>query len=146
MQMPSQKTAHLSKGRVILTPDPTVATQDGISIDGQQDNQYPAQSRLFHHTHAPECSLSYAVSQRGALRILYEASQRNSTEAFDALLGELCDAGAEGGSKLICVTTQPSLFSRWQDGSSQHVRRSVRMNVGKYVRGDEREWVDQYPG
>ncbi|KAF2449263.1 glycosyltransferase family 25 protein [Karstenula rhodostoma CBS 690.94] len=145
MQMPTQRTPDLSKGRVVLTPDPFVAVKDTISIDGSQNDSYPNQTRVFHHTYAPECSLAYAVSQRGARRILYEALERNATEGFDVMLREMCDAAPDSAAKLVCVTTQPSLFSRWRDGGSQHVRWSVRMNMGKYVRGNEREWVDQYP-
>ncbi|KAL1591708.1 hypothetical protein SLS60_011707 [Paraconiothyrium brasiliense] len=146
MQMPTQRTPNLSKGRVVFTPDPFVVAQDTITIDNKEPNAYPNQTRVFHHTYAPSCSLAYAVSQRGARRILYEASQRNGTEEFDGLLRELCDGGADSETKLVCVTTQPSLFSRWRDGRSEHVRWSVRMNMEKYVRGDEREWIDQYPG
>ncbi|KAJ4359568.1 uncharacterized protein N0V89_000123 [Didymosphaeria variabile] len=145
MQMPTQRTPNLAKGRVVFTPDPFVAGHDTVSIDSKESNNYPNQTRVFHHTYAPECSLAYAVSQRGARRILYEASQRNATEEFDGLLRDLCDGGSDSATKLICVTTQPSLFSRWQDGRSDHVRWSVRMNMEKYVRGDEREWIDQYP-
>lgn len=142
MQMPTQRTPYHSKARVVLTPDPFVAVKDTISVD---NDNYPNQTRLFHHALEPACSLAYAVSQRGARRILFEALERNTTEGFDVLLREMCDAEPGSGSKLICITTQPSLFSRWRDGSSQHVRWSVRMNMGKYVRGDEREWTDQYP-
>lgn len=145
MSLPSQRTPNLSKGRVILTPDPTVAVADIISIDG---NTADNQTRIYHHVDNPECSLAYAVSQRGARRILYEISSRNETEGFEGVLKELCN-GVDGRErKLTCVTTQPSLFSRWRtrnEGSSEHVRWSVRINMGKYVRGDEREWIDQYP-
>lgn len=145
MQTPTQTTPVLPKGRVILTPDPFIAVKDAISVDSNTNDSYPNQTRIFHHAYAPECSLAYAVSQRGARRILYEALERNATEGFDVLLRDMCDAAPGSEAKLICITTQPSLFSRWRDGGSQHVRRSVRLNMGQYVRGDEREWVDQYP-
>ncbi|KAL5374906.1 hypothetical protein DPSP01_011575 [Paraphaeosphaeria sporulosa] len=142
MQMPTQRTPDFSQGRVVLTPDPFVAVKDTINHDS---DSYPNQTRLFHHTYEPMCSLAYAVSQRGARRILYEAVERNVTEGFDVMLREMCDAAPDSPAKLTCITTQPSLFSRWRDGRSEHVRWSVRMNMGKYVRGDEREWFDQYP-
>jgi hypothetical protein len=145
MQVPTQRTPNLSKGRVVLTPDPFVPTKDSINIDSNEGDNYPNQTRVYHHTYAPECSLAYAISQRSARRILYEATQRNVTEGFDSMLREMCDAAPDSATKLVCITTQPSLFSRWQQGGSQHVRWSVRMNMGKYVRGDEREWIDQYP-
>ncbi|KAF9741206.1 hypothetical protein PMIN01_00745 [Paraphaeosphaeria minitans] len=142
MQMPTQRTRNLSRGRVVLTPDPFVAVKDTINYDS---DSYPNQTRLFHHTYEPMCSFAYAVSQRGARRILYEAVERNATEGFDVMLRDMCDAAPDSPAKLTCITTQPSLFSRWRDGRSEHIRRSVRLNMGRGVGGDQREWFDQYP-
>lgn len=144
MTTPGRKTPNLPKGRVILEPDPTIARSNILATDsGALENQ----TRLYHHVSAPECAFAYAVSQRAARLLLYKVSLDNNTAKLDDALVALCGGGTDQERGLVCLTTQPSLFSRWEGGGvgSQHVRWSVRMNMGKYVRGDEKEWLDQYP-
>ncbi|KAJ4295302.1 hypothetical protein N0V90_007313 [Kalmusia sp. IMI 367209] len=159
MKIPTPETSMHPKGRLVLTPDPSVALHDVISINGGADPQrenYTEHTRLYHHAYAPECSLAYAVSQRGARRILHEHSTRSPTSQFDIVLRELCDGIQEEEPKLTCLTTQPSLFSRWRmkgdlekggakKWGSEHIRLSVRMNMGKFFKGGNNEWNDQYP-
>lgn len=144
MKIPALETPNLSKGRIVLEPDPTVARSNTVVTDnGAVWNQ----TRMYHHVSVPECAFAYAVSQRGARSLLYEASlDGQSAELNDALI-KLCGGGIHRDKRLVCLTTQPSLFSRWRGrgAGSQNVRWSVRMNMEKYVRGDEKEWADQYP-
>lgn len=145
MHAPTQKTPNSSKARVVLVPDPTVPLGDIVTADGGSAEN---QTRLYHHVSEPECALAYAVSQRGARRILYDISRNAGTENIDRVLGRLCSGGGkEGETKTVCVTSQPSLFSRWRgsEKGSEHVRWSVRKNMGKRVKQGEMQWVDQYP-
>ena len=142
MQVPTDETLALSKARVMLTCDPTVALDDIIPVNGTTAGN---RTRIYHHVNESQCALAYAVSQRGARRALYEISRKNETGKIDDILRGLCNSTEDKERRLICVTTQPSLFSRWRgDRGSEHIRWSVRMNMEKYVR-DDREWVDQYP-
>ncbi|KAF1967092.1 hypothetical protein BU23DRAFT_303225 [Bimuria novae-zelandiae CBS 107.79] len=109
MQAPTQNTPALSKGRVILAADPSVTLDDTVEVDGEPAQN---QTRIYHHVHDPACTLAYAVSQRGARRILYKVSQRNETEAVDDVLKALCDGTGGEERNLVCITTQPNLFSR----------------------------------
>jgi hypothetical protein len=168
MAIPQPWTDTHSRGRVVLTPDDTVPIRSKLNT-GEEPvtpiNGYSNHTRLYHHVHMPVCSLAYAVSQRGARRILYELSVKNYTSEYDNMMREMCDGEEMRGTKLTCLTTQPALFTHWkprgskkkesdissikdewrETGWSRNVRWSVRLNMEKLIRGDVDGWTDQWP-
>jgi hypothetical protein len=162
------KTNLHPKGVIVRTPDATVPKRDSLFPEASYSylpSMYPSHTRLYHHVFIPTCSFAYAVSQRGARKILYEMSVNRYTSEYDNMLRELCDGERGREAKLTCLTTQPALFTHWrprgmrrkesdivvggnewrEKGESRDIRWSVRMNLERWVRGGENEWVDQYP-
>lgn len=152
MSIPTPGTHIHARGRVVHTGDVTVPRREVVSTDGGPPTlivDYPDHTRLTHHVHVPVCSVAYAVSQRGARRILYELSIRNYTSEYNNMLREMCDGEEMRTVKLTCLTTQPALFTHWwprgirkkesdidsnrdgwrEVGESKNIRWSVRMNM-----------------
>jgi GR25 family glycosyltransferase involved in LPS biosynthesis len=168
MAIPLTGTHTHARGRVVHTADDTVPSRHHVSTDGGPATlvyEYSDHTRLTHHVHVPVCSVAYAVSQRGARRILYELSVRNYTSEFDNMLREMCDGEEMRSVKLTCLTTQPALFTHWWPrgsrkkesdidgtregwrdvGESKNIRWSVRTNMEKLIKGETGDWVDQWP-
>ncbi|KAF2247995.1 glycosyltransferase family 25 protein [Trematosphaeria pertusa] len=163
MAVPTAGTNSHGKGRVVHENDATVPVRSKVSTENGPatlTTEYADHTRLVHHVHVPVCSTTYAVSQQGARRILYELSVNKYTSTFDNMLRELCDS--ERDLKLTCLTAQPSLFKHWRPRGSRksesdisdhreewrdvaNIRWSVRLNMPKLLRGEAEGWVDQYP-
>lgn len=135
---------------------------------------YPPHTRIVHHPANSSCSFAYAISQRGARKLLYEFGVKAFDKQFDLMLSDFCnnsesldnhddDMAGMGRveSEGVCITVQPPLFSHhFPKGASSdilatgggfvkmvgtlYVRWSVRMNLGRLVRGS-REMEDQWP-
>jgi hypothetical protein len=133
---------------------------------------YPSHTRVIH---APgpgtACTQAYAVSRQASLKLLYRFGTQTFTTGWDLMLGDWCagiyDKGVEEGKKErpVCVTVQPPLFVQHygRGGASDitapgggfidrdkemtpYVRLSVRLNMGRLVRGDgDGELRDQWP-
>lgn len=168
MGIPGGKSPHHSKGMVVRTPDSTVPIRERLNAQasyGALSSNHPDHTRLVHHAVDPVCSLAYAVSQRGARRILYDLSVKNYTSQYDNMLREMCDGEEMREMKLMCLTTQPPFFTHWRprgiknkdsdinrwgeewrdQGESENIRWSMRLNMGKFVKGEKGGWIDQYP-
>jgi len=165
-----ESTVH-SKARVVQKSDTTVPTPERLGSDFTPHNMlkdYPAHTRLYHHTHKPVCSTGYALSRRGARKVLWELSVNHydSGSAYDVMLINLCHGDRK--TKLNCLSTSPALFRHWrprglassesdisphgdawrEEGKSKDIRWSVRANIPMLLnlrRGQEPVWVDQYP-
>lgn len=85
--------------------------------------QYPEHSRWVHVTAAPICTFAYAVSRRGAQKILYDLSVDRLAGPFDNALAGLCRRAVGSWSKTLageevadrgldakCVSVTPPLF------------------------------------
>ncbi|KAF2116357.1 hypothetical protein BDV96DRAFT_645684 [Lophiotrema nucula] len=169
MLMPSAFTPGHSSMRIRYT-DTTVPARSNLDTNrsgSELIDAYPDHTRVVHHAFIPVCSLAYAVSQRGARRILYELSVRNYTSEYDNMLRELCDGEEMREGKLVCLTAQPAYFSHWrergwrgkdsdidvvgdddewrEEGRSVNIRWSVRRNMGVFHEGEAVAWVDQWP-
>jgi hypothetical protein len=166
MCFPRQDSVSIPKGRVIRHNDETVAAHRHLwSLSGPFElvDRYPPHTRAYHHTQDGVCSLAYAVSQRGARRLLLEVGLKDVSEAFDILLRFFCEGG-RGRRSHLCLTTQPGLFHHhrpaglhaaesdisnhgdgWRDQSvTDMVRWSVRLNADAIMDG-ETVLHDQYP-
>jgi hypothetical protein len=115
-----------------LKPHP-FAYQDSYSI------LYPPHTRVIHHPSGSSCSLAYALSQRGARKLLYEFGVKTFDKQIDFMLGDFCDRYGvlnstssckergtcglgRGESEGVCVTVQPPLFSHhWPEGGSSDI-------------------------
>jgi len=166
MAPPEPWTITHARGRVVQEGDETVPSHEKLSVSGGPGTllEYPDHTRLTHHVYVPVCTVAYAVSQRGARRILYELSVRNYTSQFDNMLREMCDGEEMRSVKLTCLTTQPALFMHWyprgnrkkessiddrdgwrEEAGSMNIRWSVRSNMEKLIKGETGDWVDQWP-
>lgn len=67
---------------------------------------HPERTRWVHVTAAPICTFAYAVSQRGARKILYDLSVDRLSGPFDNALAWLCRRAVGGWSKLAALAAQ----------------------------------------
>ncbi|KXJ90051.1 hypothetical protein Micbo1qcDRAFT_73562 [Microdochium bolleyi] len=166
MRFVSPDNAAAPKGRVIHHNDDTVAEKRYLwSITGpfKLVEDYPQHTRAVHHSEEGVCSLAYAVSQRGARKLLYELGTKDLKDGFDILLRFFCNGG--GGRKPhLCLSVSPALFHHHRpagplaaqsdigdhgDGFREHpltdmVRWSVRLNADALLDGAT-EMHDGYP-
>lgn len=127
---------------------------------------YAPHTRLYHSaTGGTLCTVGYAVSQRGARRLLHRFGVKGWSAIFDAELGRWC-AGVDGdvardeggggfdteGKERLCITTQPPIFAHHHPLGGQsdigglgggfarrfetkYLGLSVRMNLERLVWG-----------
>ncbi|KAL6706778.1 hypothetical protein ACN47E_005114 [Coniothyrium glycines] len=87
---------------------------------------FPPQTRIYHRSTGGQlCTVGYAVSQRGARRLLHQFGVKGWNNIFDAELGRWCagydpDMGSaypkngdrlHAGKERVCLTTQPPIFA-----------------------------------
>ena len=137
---------------------------------------FPPHTRIYHRSTGGElCTVGYAVSQRGARRLLHQFGIKGWNGIFDSEMGRWCAgedpdmgpsyaaAGPKAKKERVCVTSQPPIFAHHHpmQGESdigglgggyarkyetKYLRYSVRMNLQGLVEGKgERELVDQWP-
>ncbi|KAI1774904.1 hypothetical protein F4818DRAFT_55230 [Hypoxylon cercidicola] len=166
MHFPFEDNPVIPKGRVIHQDDVSVAQKQylwTLNIPFTLKEKYPEHTRAVHHVQEGVCSLGYAISQRGAQKLLHEIGLKDLTDGFDILLRFFCE-GAKGRKRHECLTVQPALFHHhraagplsaasdigyhgpgFRDRSSTDmVRWSVRLNADTLLEGGS-EIVDQYP-
>ncbi|KAK7746022.1 hypothetical protein SLS53_002744 [Cytospora paraplurivora] len=73
---------------------------------------HPERTRWVHVTAAPICTFAYAVSQRGAKKILYDLSVDRLSGPFDNALAWLCRRAVGGWSKLAALAAQGDPLDR----------------------------------
>ncbi|KAI0428354.1 hypothetical protein F5Y09DRAFT_357792 [Xylaria sp. FL1042] len=111
---------------------------------------YPAHTRIVHAACGNVCSLGYAVSQRGAQRLLRRFAEDGFAAQWDLMLRDYCmgkgkhtdgdgDGDEYGGdASLVCLTVQPPLISHHYAGDGGGGGASVsdiRGQGGGLVRG-----------
>lgn len=104
-----------------IPDDPTVPAPDKVTglIDFAS---HPPHTRWVHITGGPICSFAYALSNRGARKVLFDLSVDHLTGPFDNALAGLCRRAvssraapndAEAGDRGLdtrCVSVTPPLF------------------------------------
>lgn len=145
----------------------STAPQDPIA------SLYPAHTRVYHRTsNSTLCTLAYAVTQRGARKILFQFGMRDFSKGYDFALSDFCGGLMQGWVmkdeegepvRLMCVTVQPPLFSHFwgetgssdimgmgiggrPDVGSRYIKRSARGNLEGLVNGMEtldEQWADE---
>lgn len=100
-----------AKGRYIISDDATVpASQHRHSLNETDKDLYAEHTRVIHHAMGPICTFAYAVSQRGARKIMHRIGLKSFGGPFDNILADFCDRNT-------CLTTQPELFHHWRKGA-----------------------------
>lgn len=158
----------LRRGRVVHRNDPTVPERDYIAtIDQEVDprDTVPEHSRITHYPLHQFCTLAYAVSQKGARRILYELGLRKFDLPYDLMLRDIC-IGNDRPRNAICVTVEPALVHTHKSGRhsthsdidttehndhslfekpfTRNIRQSVRLNLANLL-SEMKPVFDQYP-
>lgn len=169
MHFPFAHSKTIPKTRIIRADDATVAPKGNLwtfNIPFTLKETYPPHTRAYHHVQEGVCTLGYALSQRGARRLLHEVGLKDVGAAYDLLLRWYCEGEKGRAAGRTCLTTQPGLFQHHrpagplsaQSDIGKHgktgewrktaltdmVRWSVRLNVDRLMDGSE-EFVDQYP-
>ncbi|TVY84973.1 hypothetical protein LSUE1_G000848, partial [Lachnellula suecica] len=165
------ETDKLSSKSIVLTHanDSTVPLPEYLRAHpfGPLDalaQSHPAHTRVYHRASGGAlCTVAYAVSQRGARRLLHEFGVKKWSRIFDVEMGEWC-AGSEASDERTCITSQPPIFSHHhplggesdigglgggyaRSVETKYVRKSVRMNLEALLRGArEEDLVDSGPG
>lgn len=148
---------------IVVQDDVTVPQHQYLGGMNDLKEQYPNHTRVIHHVQEGICSLGYAVTQKAARQLLYEAGMKPFNVAYDILLLWFCD-GADGRAYHDCLTMQPSVFQHHRPGGSKAaesdisphgegfdgnkhttvVRWSVRMNAEELMAGGT-NFTDQWP-
>ncbi|KND88357.1 hypothetical protein TOPH_06972 [Tolypocladium ophioglossoides CBS 100239] len=168
MHFPSKDNKAMPKGRVVRYNDMTVPEMRhlwSLNVPFTLAQKYPNHTRAVHHAQDGVCTLGYAVSQRGAQKILYHVGLKEVTDPFDILLKLFCDGSARRSTDMHnCLTTQPGLFHHHRtvghhseasdigdhgDGFRDNaytdmVRWSVRLNAIELMNGGT-SFHDQFP-
>ena len=164
VNFPKPENKYLPKGRVIHRNDVTVAPKKNLWSFAQPFHlveDYPEHTRGISFAQDGVCTLSYAVSQRGAQRILREIALKPVTQPVDLALATFCN-GDLGESQ--CLGVNPPFFAHHRtvgplsagtdigdhgDGYrdkafSDIVRYSVMLNSEVIQRGGT-DYIDQFP-
>ncbi|KUI74014.1 Procollagen galactosyltransferase 1 [Cytospora mali] len=106
------------KTKYVIQNDPTVPPPDRTT--GFQDFRAHPNTRWVHISGAPICTFAYAVSQRGARKLLFDLSVDHLLGAYDNALAGLCrravsavgEENPEGdrGLDTKCISVTPPVF------------------------------------
>ncbi|PPJ50604.1 hypothetical protein CBER1_05724 [Cercospora berteroae] len=95
--------------------DPTVPPMKKMKLRSKFENElreaYGEHTRIVSHTADPLCSIAYAVSQRGARKLLYEMGVHKLDAAADLMFAWACD-GTNGRKMHNCLTVNPQIFNQ----------------------------------
>ncbi|KAI0878015.1 hypothetical protein GGS24DRAFT_48992 [Hypoxylon argillaceum] len=111
----------------VTVPAPKHLKPHPFALRDRLADAYPAHTRVVHAATGNVCSLAYAVSQRGARKLLWRFSQAGFVDQWDLMLRDYCmgeyedgdsredEPGEEeqkmGHTSPVCLTVQPPLIS-----------------------------------
>jgi len=159
--------------KVTIPSDPTVPAPEHLkphpfALQDALGEKYPPHTRIVHASSATTCTQAYAVSQKGAQKLLWQFGLQTLSNGWDFMLKDWCDGAYVNTHDLdgsddkpivlvrgpMCVTVQPPLFSHhYGKGAasditapgggfinkdkemSPYIRLSVRLNMGRLVKG-----------
>ena len=113
---------------------------------------YEEHSRIVFRTVAARCPNAYALSYRGARRVLHALSTTDTFAPFDVALSNLC----AGDPKFKCLSLFPQLFEKYpksdttEDGPNKppvdksNIVFSTRLNMARLL-SDETVFARQFP-
>jgi len=136
MRFPSAKVASsekIPKGRVVI-PDPTVPQKHYLKTVSDPDDvkeQYTDHTRVVHHASDGICSLGYAITQRGARKLLHDVGLFEVTSPYDLLLRQYCE-GSGGRKYHNCIAMQPSLFHHHRPAGAMSAESDITSHGDDY--------------
>lgn len=125
--------------------DPTVAPHNHrVSFKGPIDTSfYPESTRVVFRMGSGLCVYSYALSYRGAQKLLLNENNRKRFKSFDCSLDELCGSGSKkhgenknGGwnSEFKCFSVFPQIVDSHKAAGSTARDSDINRNDGNEVR------------
>ncbi|KAI8632383.1 hypothetical protein F5Y19DRAFT_421024 [Xylariaceae sp. FL1651] len=155
--------------KYVVQNDQTVPPWSRITglIDWQKHPQF---TRWVHVSGGPICTFAYALSQKGARKVLFDLSVNGLSGAYDNALASFCRDGASGnheGLQAKCLSVTPGIFfhhrakgiitgdSDIQDvqnsairdkGTTENIVWSARNNIKNMIMGHkmENQFEDAY--
>ena len=147
----------IPKAKVVHLNDETVPEHRYLQFPlsaPELQSKYPPHTRVVYHSQEAICSLTYAVTQASARKVLYELGVVKFSDPFDTMLRDICE-GTAGRQKQTCLTVLPPLFNhhrpagpkKFESDISEHgeevrekaftemIRWSTRMNLANILNG-----------
>ena len=145
----------------IIDNDQSVPQRHYLGTDDTDVMQkFPEHARIVHMVGSPYCTFAYAVSFKGAQKLLYALSVKELQGIFDNALSWWCSGHSQDSS---CVSAQPPYFYQHrfaggpgkssdinadvpgrEKGETLGIRWSTRLNVEKLIMG-QKDYEDSYP-
>ncbi|KAK7983924.1 hypothetical protein PG989_011326 [Apiospora arundinis] len=114
--------------KFVIKNDQTVPPLDKIT--GLVDfKAYPEFTRWVHVTGAPICSFAYALSKRGAQKVLFDLSVDRLDANFDNALGTFCRNGGTIGSESDINDHGDDNNKIREKGTTENIMWSARNNI-----------------
>ncbi|CAK1357441.1 hypothetical protein CB0940_07823 [Cercospora beticola] len=132
MDLPSPD-GHIPIGRAAYH-DITVPPIEKMKLRGKFKNElkdaYGECTRIVSHTADPLCSIAYAVSQRGARKLVYEMGVHKLDAAADLMFAWACD-GVHGRKMHNCLTVNPQIFNQHRAAGPMSKASNIQHYTGK---------------
>lgn len=161
-EMVEPKLDNADSRKYIIEDDPTVPGYDEIKGFIKWE-EYPEHTRFVHRTGGPICTFAYALSYKGAQKVLYALSVDGLRGPFDNALSDLCRYRIHGAN---CVSVTPPYFLHHKSkgymsgdsdiqgyggggevrekGTTENIVFSARLNIEQLLKGEEpvSQWKD----
>ena len=147
----------------VIANDLSIVQADKMAINPSMKDflrQWPEHTRVVHEVGSPICSYAYAVSLRGAQKLLYGLSVHHLKALFDNALATWCEHNVNGAK---CYGAYPPYFfphkARGGRGKNSdnnpkqkgreksetpNIQWSAKMNIEKLLAG-QNDFTDAYP-
>ena len=145
----------------VIQNDPTVPAVDRLWINNPEFlHRWPDYSRIVHVAGEPICTFGYAVSFKGAQKILYALSVKELRGLYDNALSWWCRDKHQGAR---CLSPHPAYFGQHRavgkagknsdnqpdqagidKAETLNIRYSARLNLEQMLLG-ETNYFDSYP-
>ncbi|KAI0440164.1 hypothetical protein F4803DRAFT_528661 [Xylaria telfairii] len=128
-------------------PAPKHLKPHPFALHDKLGEEYAAHTRVVHAANGNVCSLAYAVSHRGARRLLRRLGREGFVDQWDLMLRDYCMGGyedragehesskEEAGGPPVCLTVQPPLISHHYAGDEGASVSDIRGQGGGLARG-----------
>lgn len=127
---------HLSS-KYTISSDPTVPPPKHVA--GFQNFTAHPFTRWVHISGGPICTFAYALSQKGARKVLYDLSVDHLAGPFDNALAGLCRWGRESDRLgMKCLSVTPPVFMHHKAKGYTHGDSDIQ-NIGGGTKGELRE-------
>ena len=167
VQVPVNSNDYVPPSKELIPNDPSAIAyhhRPGIDFFFSKSNPHDTHLRAVHHAKEAVCTYAYAVSLKGARKILLALGLEKLVQPFDGQLSEWCNHGWDNN----CLIPSPSYFTthrakgsdkwdsdingeKWEQdvhvrekGVSEGIRWSVRLNAEKLMKG-QTDYEDSYP-